>query len=94
MPLGRLIETHLRRVRLNLPHQRAFEFFDGVSDLVIPDNLKSGVQKACRYEPDLNPTYQDLATHYGTAVIPARVRKPKDKGCAPYCTSCVASVGF
>ena len=60
-------------------HVRAFEFFDGVSELVIPDNLKSGVSKPCRYEPELNPTYQELATHYSTAVIPARVRKPKDK---------------
>ncbi len=60
-------------------HVRAFEFLGGVSELVIPDNLKSGVDKPCRYEPDLNRTYQDLATHYSTAVIPARVRKPKDK---------------
>jgi len=68
----------------NLPdwlgsHRRAFEFIGGVTELVIPDNLKSGVSKPCRYEPDLNPSYQDLAEHYGTAVIPARVRKPKDK---------------
>jgi transposase len=60
-------------------HCRAFEFFDGVSELLVPDNLKSGVDKACRYEPDLNPTYADLAGHYGTAVMPARVRKPRDK---------------
>ena len=60
-------------------HARAFEFFGGVTELVIPDNLKSGVDKPCRYEPALNQTYQDLATHYGTAIIPARVRKPKDK---------------
>ncbi|RKZ24736.1 IS21 family transposase [bacterium] len=60
-------------------HRRAFEFFGGVPELVIPDNLKSAVSKPCRYEPDLNPSYQDLAEHYGTAVIPARVRKPKDK---------------
>ncbi len=68
----------------NLPdwlgsHRRAFDFFGGVPELVIPDNLKSAVSKPCRYEPDLNPSYQDLAEHYGTAVIPARVRKPKDK---------------
>ena len=60
-------------------HERAFSFFGGVPELLIPDNLKSGVAKTCRYEPDINPTYQDLANHYGTAVIPARVRKPKDK---------------
>ena len=45
----------------------------------MPDNLKSGISKACRYEPDLNPAYHALAVHYGTAVIPARVRRPKDK---------------
>lgn len=60
-------------------HERAFLFFGGAPDLLIPDNLKSGVNKTCRYEPDINPTYQDLAHHYNTAVIPARVRKPKDK---------------
>jgi transposase len=68
----------------NLPdwlgsHRRAFEFFGGIPEIVIPDNLKSAVSKPCRYEPDLNPSYQDLAEYYGTAVIPARVRKPKDK---------------
>jgi len=60
-------------------HINAFEYFEGVSELLIPDNLKSGVTKACRYEPDLNPTYHELAIHYGTTIIPARVRKPKDK---------------
>lgn len=60
-------------------HIHAFEYFDGVARITIPDNLKSGVSKACRYEPDLSPTYQDMAEHYGTAVIPARVAKPKDK---------------
>jgi transposase len=60
-------------------HRRSFEFFGGVPQIVVPDNLKSGVTKPCRYEPDINPSYQDLAEHYGTAVIPARVRKPKDK---------------
>ncbi|MCP4204977.1 MAG: IS21 family transposase, partial [bacterium] len=60
-------------------HVRTFEFLGGVSELVIPDNLKSAVDKPCRYEPDVNRTYQDLATHYSTAVLPARVRKPKDK---------------
>jgi transposase len=55
-----------------------------------PDNLRSGVSKACRYEPETNPTYQELATHYGTAVLPARKAKPRDKGLTSYCTSCVA----
>lgn len=45
----------------------------------MPDNLRSGVSKAHRYEPDTNPTYQDMASHYGVAVLPARVRKPRDK---------------
>ena len=60
-------------------HVRTFVFLGGVPELIIPDNLKSGVNKACRYEPDLNPTYLDMANHYDTAVIPARKRKPKDK---------------
>jgi transposase len=60
-------------------HVRAFEFFGGVPEMLVPDNLKSGVQKAHRYEPDMNPTYQDMACHYGIAVIPARVNTPKDK---------------
>ncbi len=60
-------------------HVRAFSFFGGVPEILIPDNLKAGVKSPCRYEPDINPTYHDLAQHYGTVVIPARVRKPKDK---------------
>jgi len=60
-------------------HIRAFEYFGGVPQIVVPDNLRSGISKSCRYEPDINPTYQDMATHYGTVIIPARVRKPKDK---------------
>ncbi len=60
-------------------HVRAFAFLDGVTALLIPDNLRSGVARACRYEPDINPTYADLAAHYGVAVIPARPYKPKDK---------------
>ncbi|WP_260296049.1 IS21 family transposase, partial [Sedimenticola hydrogenitrophicus] len=60
-------------------HVRAFAFIGGVTEIIVPDNLKGGVIKAHRYEPDLNPTYLDLANHYGTAVIPARVRRPQDK---------------
>ena len=60
-------------------HCRAFAFFGGVPKLVVPDNLKSAVTKASFYDPDINPTYLDMANHYGTAIIPARVRKPKDK---------------
>jgi len=60
-------------------HVHAFEFFGGVTDILVPDNLKAGVTHPCRYEPDLNPTYQDLAQHYGTTVIPARPGHPRDK---------------
>jgi transposase len=60
-------------------HLRMFSFFGGVCQVLVPDNLKSGVRHPCRYEPDLNPTYQDFAAHYGVAVLPARVRKPRDK---------------
>jgi transposase len=60
-------------------HARMFAFFGGVTQVLTPDNLKSGVKHPCRYEPDLNPTYQDFANHYGVAVVPARVRKPRDK---------------
>jgi transposase len=60
-------------------HVRMFEFLGGVPEIVVPDNVKAGVKHPCRYEPDLNPTYHDLAQHYGTAVIPTRSRKPKDK---------------
>ncbi len=60
-------------------HVRAFEFLGACPAILVPDNLKSAVVKAHRYEPDLNPAYQALADHYGVAVIPARVRKPRDK---------------
>ncbi len=60
-------------------HVEAFEFFGAVPELAVPDNPKTGVEKACRYEPTLNPSYADLAQHYGIAVVPARVRKPRDK---------------
>lgn len=60
-------------------HVRAFAFFGGTPKILRPDNLKSGVKKPNYYEPDLNPSYQELAEHYHVAVLPARVRKPKDK---------------
>ena len=60
-------------------HVHAFEFFGGVPEILVPDNLKAGVTKPNRYEPDINPTYLDLAQHYGTTVIPARPGKPRDK---------------
>ena len=60
-------------------HQRAFQFFGGVPESVVPDNLKAGVKRACFYDPVINPTYQEFSEHYGFVVLPARVRKPKDK---------------
>ena len=60
-------------------HNHAFEYFGCVPRVMVPDNLKSGVSKACKYEPDLNPTYRDMAEHYGCAVLPARPYRPRDK---------------
>ncbi len=60
-------------------HVRAFQFFGGVPEIIVPDNLKSGVTSPHRYDPDTNPTYQDMANHYGVAVVPARVATPQDK---------------
>jgi transposase len=60
-------------------HVRALTFFGRCPKIVVPDNLKSGVTKPCFFEPKINPTYADLAAHYGVALIPARPRKPRDK---------------
>jgi transposase len=60
-------------------HVNAFAKFGGVARQIVCDNLKAGVTAACRYEPGINRSYQDMATHYGTAVLPARVRRPRDK---------------
>ena len=60
-------------------HNAMFKAFGGVPELLVPDNLKSAVTRADRYEPDLNPDYEKLAVHYGTAIMPARGYKPKDK---------------
>lgn len=60
-------------------HERMSEYFGGSSEIWIPDNLKSGVTFADRYEPGVNRTYEELASHYGAVVIPARVVRPKDK---------------
>ena len=57
---------------------RCFAFLGGTSQILVPDNLRSGVTKAHRYEPDINPSYRDLTEHYGVAVLPARSRKPRD----------------
>ncbi|HTR17018.1 MAG TPA: IS21 family transposase [Acetobacteraceae bacterium] len=60
-------------------HVSALSFLGGVPRLLVCDNLRAGVTAACRYEPGINRTYQELATHYGTAVLPTRVRRPRDK---------------
>ena len=60
-------------------HVRMLECFGGVSEMLIPDNEKSAVNKACYYDPELNPNYTALAAHYNTAVIPTRPYHPKDK---------------
>jgi transposase len=60
-------------------HIRALEFFGAAPALFVPDNLKGAVTRACRYEPLLNETYEAMAEHYGVAVIPARVRRARDK---------------
>lgn len=60
-------------------HVHAFDFFGGCPAIIVPDNLRSGVTRAHRYEPELNRTYAEMAAHYGAAVIPARSGKPRDK---------------
>lgn len=65
-----------------LCHVHAYEYFGGVTRLLIPDNLKTGVVKNTRYDTVLNQSYQEMAKHYGTAVVPARVLHPKDKSLA------------
>lgn len=60
-------------------HILAFEDYGGVPAIVVPDNLRAGVKSACIYDPELNPVYAELATHYQVAVLPARAYKPRDK---------------
>lgn len=60
-------------------HVRMLEYVGGVPALIVPDNASALVRQPCYYEPELNPTYQDFATHYGTAILPARVAAPRDK---------------
>lgn len=60
-------------------HVRMFDFFGGVPEQIVSDNLKAGVTKACFHEPRINRTYAEMAAHYGTAVLPARPYKPRDK---------------
>ena len=61
-------------------HVRAFKFFGGIPCLLVPDNTKAGVTQACFYDPDLNQTYAEMATYYGTVIMPTRPYKPRDKG--------------
>lgn len=61
-------------------HVHAYEYFGGVTRILVPDNLKTGVTANTRYETQLNESYRELAEHYGTAIVPARVRHPQDKG--------------
>ena len=61
-------------------HVHAYSYFGGVTRILVPDNLKTGVTANTRYETQLNQSYQELAEYYGTAIVPARVRKPQDKG--------------
>jgi len=60
-------------------HVDAYQFFAGVTRLTIPDQPRTAIAKACRYDPVLNPAYGEMADHYGTCVVPARPRKPRDK---------------
>ena len=67
-------------------HIHAFEYFGAVPRLLVPDNTRTGVSRACRYDPDLNPTYQEMAIHYGVGVVPARPFRARDKAYVSYCT--------
>jgi transposase len=60
-------------------HERMLEYFGGSAAIWVPDQLKDAITQSCRYEPGVNRTYQELASHYGAVVIPARPRKPRDK---------------
>jgi transposase len=68
-------------------HVEAFAFFGGVPARLVPDNLKTGVDKPDLYDPKLNRSYAELAAHYGCLVDPARALKPRDKPQVAYCTS-------
>lgn len=61
-------------------HIRALEFYQGVPELFVCDHLRTGVNNSCPFEPDIQRTYEDMAMHYGAAVLPARVVSPRDKG--------------
>jgi transposase len=69
-------------------HVEAFTFFAGVPARIVPDNLRTGVDKPDLYDPKINRSYAELAAHYGTLVDPARSRKPRDKSVVSYCAPC------
>jgi len=70
-------------------HIRMWEYFGGVSAIVVPDNLKAGVTKAHRYDPDINANYQHVGEHYGFAIVPARIYEAKDKAKVENAVGCI-----
>jgi transposase len=70
-------------------HIHMFEAFGGVSEIVVPDNLRSGVTKAHRYDPDINANYQHFSEHYGFAIVPARIYEAKDKAKVENAVGCI-----
>ena len=81
----RIGEHRPKRTMQDLPtwldcHVRMYEFFSGASAITVPDNLRAAIKTPDRYEAEINPAYRELAEHYGTCIIAARVRKPRDKG--------------
>ena len=72
--------TDMKQENWLMCHVHAYEYFGGVTRILVPDNLKTGVTTNTRYETRLNESYRELAEYYGTAIVPARVRKPQDKG--------------
>ena len=68
-------------------NENAFRKFGGVTAAIMPDQLKSAVIKPCKYEPDINPEYEDFVTRYRTVIFPARQASPRGKDYASYCTS-------
>lgn len=70
-------------------HRLMFAFFGGVSEIIVPDNLKSGVSQSHRYDPDINANYQHFSEHYGIAIVPARSRAPKDKAKVENAVGCI-----
>ena len=85
MVLGASNYTYVEAVRTQQLHDfigatvRGLEYFGAVPEILVPDQLKSAVTRSHRYEPELNATYAEMGRHYGTAIVPARPRKPKDK---------------